>query len=191
MAAVRTLCTRAILLKEGRVQAIGETGSVITQYLSSCSDEMRTAIELPLLEGSEARASELRLATFDGKPQSQFLIGEPWKLHLEFELNRDTTHVIAAVGLRNIEGMPLITWWSAPADLRAGRYAVEFHCHFPFSAGELNFVIGISSNERPIYYVEGVGAVTICEIAQGEQPLRASDTGILVSSERPEIFLRP
>ncbi|MGB8353004.1 MAG: polysaccharide ABC transporter ATP-binding protein [Chthoniobacteraceae bacterium] len=188
MAAVRTLCSRAILLREGRVQTIGEIAPVITQYLSSCSDEKSASIKLPALEGLEARAIELRLTTFDGKPQPHFLIGEPWKIHLEFELTRETPHVIAAVGLRNIEGQPLVTWWSAPADLHAGRHAVEFHCRFPFSAGKMNFVVGISSNERPVYYVEGVGAVTISEISQGEQPLRASGTGILASSERPAIF---
>lgn len=190
MAAVRTLCTRAILLKKGCVETDGDPTAVIARYLSSSTDELRAMIELPRIDGDEGRATALRLATSDGKSQPQFLLGEPWKIHLEFELDRDFPHVIAAVGLRNIEAVPLITWWSAPRDLRAGRYAVEFHCHLPFSAGEMNFVVGISSNERPLYYIEGVGAVTISEIARSEQPLRASGTGILVSSERPEIHSR-
>jgi lipopolysaccharide transport system ATP-binding protein len=190
MAAVRALCSRAILLKEGGVEADGRTQGVISQYLASCSDELRANMDLPHAEGAEAWGTTLRLESFEGKPQPSFLIGEPWKIHLEFELDRELPHVIAAIGLRSIDSIPLVTWWSAPADLRAGRYSVEFHCHLPFSAGEMNFVVGLSSNERALYYVEGVGAVTISEIAMGEQPFRTSGTGVLASTERPSIVPR-
>jgi hypothetical protein len=81
----------------------------------------------------------------------------------------------------------LITWWSAPEDLAPGRYTAEFLCDIPFSAGSLDFAVGISSQERVLYYVEGVGCVTIDEIAAGEQPLRASGSGLLASTHRPSI----
>jgi len=190
MAAVRALCSRAILLKNGRCEADGATETVIAGYLSSSTEEMRTVIELPPAGRAIARATALRLMTMEGKPQSQFLLGEPWKIRLEFECDGALPHLIAGLGLRNMEGIPLVTWWSAPGDFPAGRYAVEFCCRFPFCAGEMNFAVGISSNERNLYYVEGVGGISVSEIAQGEQPLRAAGTGVLSSSERPAIFPR-
>jgi len=190
MAAVRTLCSRVIFLKNGRVEADGRAETVMTQYLSSSADELNADMELPPGENVEARATMLRLQTLDGKPSPQFQLGEPWKILLEFELARQYPHVIAGVGLRSMEGVPLVTWWSAPQDLPPGRYSVEFRCEFPFSAGEMNFAVGITSDERTLYYVEGVGALTISEIAQGVQPHRASGAGILASMERPEIIRR-
>jgi lipopolysaccharide transport system ATP-binding protein len=187
MAAVRALCSRAILLKNGGIQADGSAEAVIAGYLSSNNGEISSVVELPAVEGAQARGTTLRLMTLAGVPQSQFLLGEPWKIRFEFELDRDLPHIIAGIGLRNMEAVPLVTWWSAARDLKAGRYAVEFRCDLPFCAGEMNFAAGISSNERSLYYVEGAGCLGISEIAQGVQPLRASGAGLLTSSERPEI----
>jgi ABC-type thiamine transport system substrate-binding protein len=86
-----------------------------------------------------------------------------------------------------VESVPLVTWWSAPGDLRAGCYTVDFECHIPFSAGEINFVVGISTHEIAVYYAEGVGSAAISEIAVGEQPLRSSGTGLIATTERPTI----
>jgi hypothetical protein len=116
-----------------------------------------------------------------------FKIGEPWMIRLEFELARPLRHVLAAVGLRSAESVPLVTWWSAAADLDAGRYVVEFPCEIPFCAGDIHFVVGISSHENTLYHAESNGGATISEIAIGEQPLRSSGTGILAATQRPPI----
>ena len=51
----------------------------------------------------------------------------------------------------------------------------------------MSFAVGISQQERSLYYVEGLGSVTITEVALGEQPLRAAGAGLLVSTQRPAI----
>jgi hypothetical protein len=106
---------------------------------------------------------------------------------VEFELGRELRHVIAAVGLRSMESVSLVTWWSAPSDLAAGSYAAEFECDIPFCAGEISFVVGISSQENTLYHAESPGGVAISEIAVGEQPLRSSGTGIIATTQRPAI----
>ena len=187
MAAVRNLCSRALLLDHGRNELDGTPDTVIAHYLANNAAAVRPEMEMPAGEGAGARATRLALSTVDGTPQSLFRIGEPWKIRVEFEVTRELQHVIAGVGLRSIESVPLVTWWSAPRDLGAGQYAVEFECGIPFSAGEINFVVGISSHENTLYYAESPSGVAISEIAVGEQPLRSSGTGILATTQRPPI----
>jgi lipopolysaccharide transport system ATP-binding protein len=187
MAAVRNLCTRALLLDQGRNEMEGTPDGVIAHYLANNSGALSAIIELPPGEDPGVRATAIRLSTSEGAPQALFKIGEPWKIQVEFELGRGLRHVIAAVGLRSMESVPLVTWWSAPGDLSAGRYMVEFECDIPFSAGEISFVVGISSQENTLYHAEGAGGVAISEIAIREQPLRSSGTGIIATTQRPAI----
>jgi hypothetical protein len=95
--------------------------------------------------------------------------------------------VIAAVGLLTIDSFPITTYWSKPRDLSPGRYRVEFECLHPFASTNIQFVVGISSHDRTFYYKHVAGYVAISEIAQGEQPVRASGAGLLMSSQVAEI----
>jgi hypothetical protein len=124
----------------------------------------------------------------NGSVKDRFCIGESWRAIVEFEVTTKLPHFIAALGLCSVEGVPITTWWAEPLDLNPGRYYVEFPCDIRLSAMSVNFAIGLSSQERNLYYVEGVNGVTISEIAIGEQPLRSSGTGLLVSLNRPCIL---
>ena len=189
MAAIRSLCSRAILLDRGTVDTIGEIESVMSRYLAMNRSELAATTSLrPGEPDSPVHATALHALDMDGQPCATFRLGEPWRARLEFEVRQPMVHVIAAIGLRNAEGVSLITWWSEPRDLNLGLHFVDFDCEIPFSGGEIRFVAGISSNERTYYYVEDVGTLVISEIALGEQPLRASGAGILFSIDRPKIL---
>lgn len=188
MAAVRSLCSRVILLESGRLLEDGGVDAVLANYFALNGATQSATIDLPGGENeAPTRGIAVHVSDIDGRARSTFQLSEPWRARVEFELHRPLPHVIAALGLRSLEGVPLITWWSAPRDLGAGRYSVEFECRVPFSAGTLSFTIGISSQEQTLYYVESVGSVVITEIAIGEQPLRASGAGLVISTERPGI----
>jgi hypothetical protein len=95
--------------------------------------------------------------------------------------------VVAAVGLVSVDSTPIITYWSQPERLAPGRYRVEFDCSLPLARCDLRFTVGLSSRGRAFYYIADQGFVSIAEVAQSEQPFRASGTGMLVSHVRPEI----
>jgi hypothetical protein len=65
---------------------------------------------------------------------------------------------------------------------------VEFSCGLPLAACDIQFIVGLSSYERPFYYVQGVGHVSISPVAVKEQPLRSSGTGLLCSFQQSEIL---
>jgi lipopolysaccharide transport system ATP-binding protein len=188
MPAVRTLCTRALLLDNGSVAAEGEVESVLTKYLALNSSALCASAELPPGE-PDAPAHAIALHTFgaDGARSATFRLGEPWRIRLEFEVLRALPHVIAGVGLCNSESLPLTTWWSAPRDLDPGKYCAEFQCDLPLAATELNFTVGLSTDEKSVYYAERVGSVEISEAAEGDQPHRASGCGLVFTTVRPEI----
>ena len=188
MSAVRTLCTRALLIEKGRVAADGKVESVLARYLSLNSAATNAHTTLPPgLPDSPARALAVRTRTVEGTPSATFRLGEKWRACVEFEITRTLPHVIAGFGLRSVDGTPLVTWWSAPSDLPAGRYTAEFECDLPLAAGEMNFAVGITSDEKNLYYAEGIGALSISEIALTTQPHRATGCGLLITTTRPPI----
>lgn len=188
MAAVRSLCSQTILLRSGQVAAIGPTDQVIGQYLASSAADLSAQIELPRAgPGAPGEATHLSFFANDGTSSAEFRLGENWRIRLDFTLAQPVPHMIAAVGICNFEALPLVSYWSQPADLPAGRYYVEFTCDAPLAATDLQFIIGLSTQERSFYYVPYVGHVAISEIALNEQPFRASGAGVLISTQRPLI----
>lgn len=188
LGAVRKLCRRSILLNDGKLVGIGDTEEICNQYLLANTLDYSAKIELPPgnpdLPGKGVKIS---FHETTGELKTTFRLGEHWKIRLEFDMMRSMPHIIAAVGINSIDGVPIVTYWSKPRDISIGKYFVEFECAIPFSSMGLQFSVGISSNVRTFYYVENIGFVSISEIAIDEQPIRSSGTGLLFSSQDCEI----
>lgn len=188
LAAVRTLCSRAVLLESGGIVKVGPTEEVISLYLSKNASELTVAVALPSGPVEDPGTGRvLRFTNQNGIPQAQFRLGEPWRIVMEFELSCPVPHVIAGVGLISLDSVPLITYWSKPKDLGPGRYCVEFGCSLPLAACDIQFAVGLSSYDRSFYYVQGIGHVSISQVALKEQPLRSSGSGLLFSMQQSEI----
>jgi lipopolysaccharide transport system ATP-binding protein len=188
MAAIRKLCTSAILLEHGRITVRGATDDVVDAYLAAAAECGEAEVELPAgREGAPGRGLRLRFFDREGTPRSRFRLGEPWRVAFDFEVAERVPHVIAAIGIATVDAQPVVTWWSRPADLRPGTYRAEFQCDLPLAACELVCTAGLSSWEQPFYYVPDVGRVAISEAASGDQPVRASGAGLLTSTQRTDI----
>jgi lipopolysaccharide transport system ATP-binding protein len=188
MAAIRNLCSQALLLRNGHTELAGPADVVIKQYLAAGADVLAAMVALPCGAPDDAGAgTSLQFQALDGTPKAEFRIGEPWRIVLEFELHRAMEHVIAAVGVLTIDSFPVTTFWSKPKNLQVGRYRAEFECLHPLASTDLQFVVGLSSYERTFYYKHGIGHVSISQIAQDEQPVRASGSGLLLSPQIAEI----
>ena len=188
MAAVRTLCSQAMLLKGGHVVADGSTEEVISGYLREGYGDGSPDVDLPsAIPDSPAKGIRLRFLSVNGAPGARFRLGEPWQVRLDFEVFRELPHFIAAVGIKNAEGIPIATYWSKTQDIGVGKYSVTFDVDLPLKAMELRFVVGLSSFERTVHYADGVGHVSISEVAVAEQPIRSSGSGILLTPQVAEI----
>jgi lipopolysaccharide transport system ATP-binding protein len=188
MGAVRKLCSIAFCLEDGMMTTNGPTEKVISDYLTTYAVKTSSVVELPPGRGElPGVATRLSFFTQKGTPQAQFRLNEPWKILLEFEIFRTTSHVIAAVGITTFEGVPLITYWSKPKNLIPGKYQIIFECTLPLTSNELQFAVGLSSHETAFYYVQSVGHVSICDVAVEEQPFRAKATGLFLGTQEGEI----
>jgi homopolymeric O-antigen transport system ATP-binding protein len=187
MSAVRTLCGRAALLDGGRLTHLGTAEDAISTYLASFTAGRNAFVRLPSGIDPRIEASWLRILNSRGAPETLVLIGEPWRIRLEFEVRQPMSHVIAAVGLMTAESVPLITYWSRPQDLQPGSYHVEFVCDLPLAAGDVTFNVGLSTHTRTTYYAQGIGHLRVSEVSTGVQPLRSSGAGLLLGRERPPI----
>ena len=182
--AVRKLCQRGILLENGMMIMEGDIDQVLTSYTQK-KHKQAPKVDLPTAENSEPIFGK-RLQFFNkmGEFQTTFLLREEWKVRLEFELIERLPHVIAAIGLVTTTDISIITYWSEPEDLEPGIYYIDYEINKQLSACQLNFIVGLSSREVPLYYKENLGYVTISEMADGPQPYQASGSGILLSEDR-------
>jgi lipopolysaccharide transport system ATP-binding protein len=188
MAAISKLCQRVALLDRGMLRAIGSPEEVIQEYLRTVADKQQAIVALPPEELVEP-IKRLVVTTFDGKGEitGSIILGERWQIRVVFEISAALEHCIVAVGLRTLDAIPIVTIWSRSTDLQSGDYVVEFPCDFSFSAGQVTIAVGISSFERPLFYREELAQVSISDVADGEQPHRASGAGFITSFSRPEI----
>lgn len=188
MAAVRKLCSRALLLEQGKVETTGTMDAIVGRYLEKGVSEISSIICLPDGNGESAiKGVRLRFFGQDGTPKALFSIFEKWQIVLDFELTKSIKHVIAGVGLMTVDGIPITQYWSEPQDLMPGNFKVTFPIDITFASQGLQLNVGISSNERPLIYSEGVGRVEISDVAVGQQPVRSRGTGLLINQQRPVI----
>lgn len=192
MGAIRKLCPRSILLKDSHIQLDSITNVVLDEYLNLNIEDMPSTglILLPSQPNSTGQAIQLQILNSAGEPRSQFGLREPWQIVLEFELYENAPHVIVAVSLSSIQdATPIVTIWSEPSNLSAGRYCVKFDIDIPLASSRVQFTIGLSSRERAFYYVTAIGNVLITDIAyEGGQPLRStSKHGLLIANQSPAI----
>jgi len=187
MAAIRKLCTRAILLNQGRLTADASANATINQYLLEGSADFKPEIHLPRLDEFTGNGLKLKFSSQSGEPQAIFKLTEPWKITLEFEIYKPVKHVIAAVGITTVEAVSLATFWSKPRDLQVGKYFVDFAVNLPLKACEVQFAVGLSSFERSFYYKDNIGLVSISAVSIDEQPIRSSGAGLLLTPQDRDI----
>jgi lipopolysaccharide transport system ATP-binding protein len=188
MAAIAKLCTRVVLLDRGKVLTIGPPQAVVAEYLHVASDVNRGMVSIASTELT-APFKKVVVTTFNSEHQMTGVLKlrECWLVRVEFEVSDAVPHCIVGIGLQTLDSIGIITYWSQITDIKAGSYSVDFPCDITISARDVRIVVGFSSFERTLFYREGVCQISISEIADGEQPHRATGAGLIASFFRPKI----
>ena len=86
LASIKTLCEKCMLIEAGKIKSIGETGSVIDEYLSMVEKMGAERIwdEDNAPASKEVRLKSLRILNDDGQPVSFLKISEPIHLEMQF-----------------------------------------------------------------------------------------------------------
>jgi len=187
LGAIRNLCSRAMLVRDGRLEAAGPVDAVIDRYVQETTDPGSAAVDLPAAApDSPVAGTHLVFTSAGGDSRTTFRLHETWCVHLEFRTFRAVEQLVASMGLATLEGVPVTTIYSKSTDLLPGRYAVDFKIDLPLSPCELQFNVGILSHRRVLYYHESIGHVSIIPVATGEQPF-SLPLGIVTTQHRPEV----
>jgi lipopolysaccharide transport system ATP-binding protein len=126
MEAMRSLCTRALLLRDGRVVEIGSPGEVISRYL--CDE--RPVQGQAIFERKQDSAVQLvsLCVTQCGKVPAALDARKPFSIDLTYEVLSAVEHLELGIRIYNSRGVPITTANSSegldvqPMTLIAGTY---------------------------------------------------------------------
>jgi lipopolysaccharide transport system ATP-binding protein len=103
MAAIKTLCSRAVLLNAGRVEAQGDPDEVIARYLTSSKPEQGVSLEqrTDRLGNGALRFTAIRFVNKSGQEVSEVASGEALNVEIAYKCNKpvDEKRMIMSLSL--------------------------------------------------------------------------------------------
>jgi lipopolysaccharide transport system ATP-binding protein len=133
MAAVGRLCSRALVLRGGRLAFDGDVLAGAHLYLTEGTDTAERRRDLSGIQRRIVGWGELlRLSAVELAPEHAqgFEFGEPLRLRVEFVSQGNRDHIGVGIGIDEITGNRIATFNSADQEIavqatRGGRYAIE------------------------------------------------------------------
>jgi len=166
MQAVQKLCKKGMLLRQGQLISFGEIDSVINTYLES-SDAGQATFQIPLPVDYNKLAGyveRVQIENRSGTPVMEVPVGGKWQIRVKFHLNSKTENFVIALGLVTALELPLQTSWSESKTYDAGDYEVIFrNDDIMLTSGQYKLVVGMSSYQRTIHYVDDAGRLLISD----------------------------
>jgi lipopolysaccharide transport system ATP-binding protein len=162
LTAVRSLCTRAVVLDGGRVVIQGDVGECIQSYLARVLEGDESAVDisgrrrLPVLDLA-LKIHRVRLRTVGTRPLVP--AGGPIELEMAFEVSETLEEVTVGVVVASVENTTVFECRSAHdygaiARLTPGSYRIE--CRIPgnpLAPGRYWLAVGARSSRKYLDYV--------------------------------------
>ncbi len=176
MVAVKSLCTRAILLDGGQVTREGNMDEVVDAYLTAGTDMAKTGIipdDAPRLYCTdEARVRSVQLTDLSGQPVAQLYLGQPFRVVLTFEVMKEIDDAIIEVDVATLDGSPVtytstIDGGEAPVYLSPGRHTLTLEMDVILMPRQYTFLVAIShSDGATIDWIERALDFAVLRVAQ-------------------------
>ncbi len=181
LGAVRQLCSRALLLRDGRLEQAGPVAPVLERYLQLAGDGARGPVPAAPADGP-VRVLACRTLDADGRPAEEFKLGATWRMEVDLEVRRECARLVVALGLVGAEGEAVQTCWMPPAEFSSGRHRVTFRQdRVHLAAGGYRLLVGLTQDDRSLLQGES-GRIEISgETAAGYIP-RAYGVGTVLNS---------
>jgi lipopolysaccharide transport system ATP-binding protein len=130
MAAVKSLCQRAVLFDAGRVVRDGAVDAVVDAYLSTGRAAAADGVVpagAPRTGSGEARLRQLFLHDGNGQPASQLYLGDRVSVEMTFEVIEPLSDVVVAVGVSSLDGVRAATVYSTALGQPAWSFEPGLH----------------------------------------------------------------
>ena len=131
MAAVKSLCSRAIWLENAAVREMGEPKDLISRYLARPTTGLQHVIPLDRCERQAwLKDDRLRFTCLEWLSPLPLRHGEPVALRLHFETRAPVSGVGVMIGFNSVEGVRVLSYHMDRVEARRdlahpGRYAVH------------------------------------------------------------------
>jgi len=171
MAAVKTLCSRAMLLQSGKVTATGSAKEVIFNYLN-VFEQHTFSFDIPVADKDSKPCYVDKLSVYDdeGHPAESVPVGKFWQVKVRLVVRKPIRKLVVAIGMRAFDGTNIRTSWSKPVDVKPGVYYGTFiEDRVVHSAGKYELIVGVSSPGHRIQYSERAGYLNIDEFNEDVQ----------------------
>lgn len=136
MAAISTLCKKAIVLHNGLIDFMGNVGAGIEKYITS-SKTARGNVDLEMVKHHKclfSRLKAVRLMDRTNTITSTLFVGDSAKFRVAFELFEDVKNLEIGFCINNIQGVTLVgyvsPWENFQTNFTKGFHEVE--CTVPF-----------------------------------------------------------
>lgn len=183
MASVQKLCTSGIILEAGRKRHEGPILDIIERYLEIFTETAEYNFEQPETDtGGWVKA--VTIEDLNGELLPVIPVGQSWQVRIIFKLNRDFESFIVALGISTKEDLPLRTIYSNAVWMKAGIYeAVFVQQDILYASGHYKLVIGISTYERAIQYIDKGLSLHISELMGevDERVIRNKNVGYILN----------
>jgi len=151
MDAIRKLCNRGVLLKDGTVNFTGTTNEVIDTYILNNQNSNHKVFDKYISDSIFLK--EAVICGEKKSPTNEVLIGEQWKVKIKFSIKGEIHNTVFGIGITTITDTPINTTWSEPQNLKSGVYEIEFISdEIFFQKGTYKVILGISKESTSLYY---------------------------------------
>lgn len=132
LGAIKTLCSRAILLDGGRVEQNGDVTKVVDAYLQRDAARATTGevpVNLPRTYGTgEAFVRSVRMLDREGEARATLYFGQPFRVCVAFEVTRPIPQASISLMISTLDGTFVAYSYStqeraAPYSLQPGEYS--------------------------------------------------------------------
>jgi lipopolysaccharide transport system ATP-binding protein len=132
MAAVKSLCSRAVLIDHGRVLADGDVDDVVNRYLTLGAERCRAGVipeHAPRQQDAagEALFRSVRLTDRSGQEVSQLYFGQPFRVGFRCEVLKDLPDAHFEVSISTLDGVHVTYATTLDGDSRGSSLTQGIH----------------------------------------------------------------
>jgi lipopolysaccharide transport system ATP-binding protein len=110
MAAVKSLCTRAIFIQDGHIAADGDVDAIVDRYLGtrrSQHDHGWVPDDVRRSGTGEGRIRQVQLLDNDGDAITQIYLGQRFRVEIAVEMTSPMRNIFGGVGVSALDGTPI------------------------------------------------------------------------------------
>ena len=175
IAAVKSLCTRAILLDGGQVDCDGPVDEVVDRYITANSQVLKSGAipeNAERIGTGDAKLRLVQLANMSCNPVSELYFGQPFRVTLAFDVLTEIRDLLVEVNIGKPDGTDVVLSTTVddgqpPVDLTAGRYEVTADFDIVLLPGRYSIGLGIHRIDgMTIDFIRRVLDFRVLQVAQ-------------------------